>query len=1027
MQPKNQPPCPPVGVPDIIKILTPSLPYRCLVPPIPNNPSLKNWCEMRLGTQKLLRFWLWIALPIWFSAFQLPLTFAQPPLSATIDSLVEPDFDFLTSPRESDGLLLRRLSLDLRMVVPTAAELDEFQADAAPDRWSRWVQRFLDDPLHRERIVEWLDKTLMQRRPNKHVDRVKWLAYLRQSVDERKPIDKVVKEVVSSTWWNSTQRAQQRFFLDRDGDPHAVVRDMGRIFFGRDMQCAQCHDHPQVNDYLQIDYHGLLAFVSPSSLVEAKFKDDKGAEQKLQIYSERAAGDAPFESVFDKGVLFRSGTRIPGSTEQFEPYLAPDQRYRPEAMPDTLEGAPKPPAISRRDALVNQLAAGNQAFAENWANRVWALMLGRGLVHPLDMHHPDNPPSNPKLMNALTQSLVASGFDLRAMIQQIAMSETYQRGSRLPIEASLVHGTVLRLPAEQMQSMATQLQTRRQSLDASLPELASQAEAALKRKDEAADAWRAVQKERVVVRADLDKAEAAFNEAMKKLDAANVASSKATKQRDDAKSRIALLNEATAKIEQAKALVPGEDAEIASAIAITKAKSDATSASLAALDQGVVDSAAARDAQSVALEAERTKTMEVVARLQPIEQSLHAADTAFLSARGEWQKAQAEHTLAVNKIVSINHLVKWLELSQNLAQSETEYSLAMQTRDQQKVVVANHAAALAAHQQKIAEASTVLNGMQTKRNAAQEMLTNVKGELAVLQNSQQSLNQSESLVTAESLATAKQAIIAAIDARHVMLTTLQANVGTTETELAAQAALIANLTTEQTSLDAQNTTLTQLLKHLDEQVELKAGAIQQTIETCGTALQVVFEDRQKSGHLAMMRSLSPEQMGLSVLQSTSVLGNFITNELAELEKQGPLPPDATAEQKNARKMQATRQAIDKLRGNVDVFSNLYASGVGQTSDEFFASPDQALYMANGGSVFQWSAVSGNNVTAQVVQQPDANAAAVLMYRSLLSREPVDTERQWAAEQLVKTPDKKAAIAQELVWGLITSSEFRVYP
>ena len=70
------------------------------------------------------------------------------------------------------------------------------------------------------------------------------------------------------------------------------------------------------------------AFVSASSLAEVTYKDDKGADQKVQLYVERAAGDAPFESVFQRGVKLRSGPRMLDQIEQLEEYAEPDQRMR---------------------------------------------------------------------------------------------------------------------------------------------------------------------------------------------------------------------------------------------------------------------------------------------------------------------------------------------------------------------------------------------------------------------------------------------------------------------------------------------------------------------------------------------------------------------------------------------------------------------------------------------------------------------------------------------------------------------------
>lgn len=328
------------------------------------------------------------------------------PLFARIDALLADETSELAVGRAEDGELLRRLSLDLRGVVPVREELDAFVADSDPAKWANWARRFLDDPLHGEFMVDWLDRTLLQRRPFQQVDRAAWIAELRELVDQNASIVQIVERMFSAPWWNRSQRAAQRFFLDRGGDPNSIARDIGRVFLGRDLQCAQCHDHPLVDDYLQTDYHGLLAFVSSSGLAEATYKDDKGADQKVQLYVERPSGDSPFESVFKRGVKLRSGPRMIDQCEQIEAYYQPDQRTG-EAKPDALAGALVPPKLSRRQSLGQHLTdTRNSAFARNWANRLWALAFSRGLVHPLDMHHADNPPSDPALLDLLAKSLV---------------------------------------------------------------------------------------------------------------------------------------------------------------------------------------------------------------------------------------------------------------------------------------------------------------------------------------------------------------------------------------------------------------------------------------------------------------------------------------------------------------------------------------------------------------------------------------------------------------------------------------------
>ena len=58
-------------------------------------------------------------------------------------------------------------------------------------------------------------------------------------------------------------------------------------------------------------------------------------------------------------------------------------------------------------------------------------MLGRGIVHPLDLHHAGNPPSHPELLDLLGGELAAHHFDMRWLLREIALSQMYQRSSVL--------------------------------------------------------------------------------------------------------------------------------------------------------------------------------------------------------------------------------------------------------------------------------------------------------------------------------------------------------------------------------------------------------------------------------------------------------------------------------------------------------------------------------------------------------------------------------------------------------------------
>ena len=86
--------------------------------------------------------------------------------------------------------------------------------------------------------------------------------------------------------------------------------------------------------------------------------------------------------------------------------------------------------IDRRGAYVNWLTSKeNPFFARSLVNRIWSYFFHRGIIDPVDDLRSTNPPINPRLLDALTNDFVASGFDMRHLMRTIVNSQTYQRSS----------------------------------------------------------------------------------------------------------------------------------------------------------------------------------------------------------------------------------------------------------------------------------------------------------------------------------------------------------------------------------------------------------------------------------------------------------------------------------------------------------------------------------------------------------------------------------------------------------------------
>ena len=200
--------------------------------------------------------------------------------------------------------------------------------------------------------------------------------------------------------------------------PQEQAETVSQVFLGVRIQCARCHNHPY-EKWKQQQYYQMAAFFAR---VKTKPGDDN-----------------------DGTVIFASNN---GDVT--------NPRTGKLALPTALDAKPLLAdfAGDRRDALADWLTSPqNPFFARILVNRVWKHLMGVGLVEPVDDIRATNPPSNEPLFNALAADFVKRGYDVKALIREIMLSDAYQR-SPIPIgnnaaEAKYFsHYTFKRLGAE---------------------------------------------------------------------------------------------------------------------------------------------------------------------------------------------------------------------------------------------------------------------------------------------------------------------------------------------------------------------------------------------------------------------------------------------------------------------------------------------------------------------------------------------------------------------------------------------------
>jgi hypothetical protein len=350
------------------------------------------------------------------------------PLHERIDRLISSRTDFAryAAGPASDSEFVRRIYLDLTGCVPPSAAARAFLADRSPDKRTALIDRLLISPEHARHLAIVFDVMLMERRPDRYVPHAVWHEFLRSSFAANKPWDVIAREILAADGSDPKARHRAKFFLDRGGEPNVITRDISRLFLGTNLQCAQCHNHPRVEEYKQEHYYGLFAFVARSSLLV----DRRNRQAQL---SEKADGETTFQSVFDPAKVTKTAQpRVPGGPPIKDPPLDKPKAY----LVAPASGIAAKPRYSRRALLAGAVARADYLpFRRNIANRLWALMLGRGLVTPLDMDHPGNPPSHPELLDLLADDIAARKFDIRGFLRELALSQTYQRSSEPPAGA----------------------------------------------------------------------------------------------------------------------------------------------------------------------------------------------------------------------------------------------------------------------------------------------------------------------------------------------------------------------------------------------------------------------------------------------------------------------------------------------------------------------------------------------------------------------------------------------------------------
>lgn len=307
----------------------------------------------------------------------------------------------------TDAEFIRRVSIDLTGLPPTAEQTAKFLADASPSKAKR--EALVDELIGSEDFIDhWTNKWADLLQVNRKFLGVEGAAafrkWIRDEVAKNSPYDQFAQRILTAKGSNRENPAASYFKILRD--PAATMENTTHLFLGVRFNCNKCHDHP-FERWTQDQYFQTAAFFSQFSLAKDPVGNNpniggtavEGAKPMYEVVADKSSGDIVHE---------RTG-----------------QPAAPKFPFDCDHQVGE--SASRREQLAAWLSSrDNPYFAKSYVNRLWGYLFGVGIMEPIDDLRAGNPPSNPELLAFLTEEFLDKDFDVRHMLRLICTSRTYQ-------------------------------------------------------------------------------------------------------------------------------------------------------------------------------------------------------------------------------------------------------------------------------------------------------------------------------------------------------------------------------------------------------------------------------------------------------------------------------------------------------------------------------------------------------------------------------------------------------------------------
>ena len=316
----------------------------------------------------------------------------------------------------SDAVFVRRVYLDVAGTLPTANEARKFieEPDTAKKR-SRLIERLLESDRFADYwAMKWGDVLRIKAEfpinlwPNAAQAYHRWV---RASIAQNKPYDRFAREILTASGSNFRVGQVNFYRAVQNRTPEGIAGAVALTFMG-----ARAESWPTNR------LAGMTAFFS-----QIGYKPTSEWKEEHVFWNPLGDSAVAANSAPGRAAVTEIGH---SSNSVCQPWVKSAASGAPQAIFPDGTAIKLPPERDPREVFADWLIdSKNPWFTRSIANRVWAWLLGRGIIHEPDDIRDDNPPSNPALLAYLEKELVAAHYDLKNLYRIILNSRTYQLSS----------------------------------------------------------------------------------------------------------------------------------------------------------------------------------------------------------------------------------------------------------------------------------------------------------------------------------------------------------------------------------------------------------------------------------------------------------------------------------------------------------------------------------------------------------------------------------------------------------------------